>query len=163
MTDQDVQEVLNWKRHQERDQEWKPILQLTRATDQTIATGTDGAAVSWSTAVKQVNLTWVIGTPTLATIVVAGWYEILASASFAANDTGFRRLKILRNSDLIGSTYTPAIATANQSTMFSASAYAYFAIGDTVSLTAIQNSGGNLALSAADYHSPYLTIRFDRT
>lgn len=91
------------------------------------------------------------------TAPASGTYQVNASVSFAANSTGARGLKIQKNSGdtnigAFGATVATYVITRNASGILKLNA------GDTVSIAAFQDSGGNLAYGTAGDVGPYISI-----
>ncbi len=132
-----------------------------RTTDQTLTTATD-TAVTWEADANDNAGMWVIGSPTVLTCVVPGWYTAAANVRFAANGTGFRAAWIEKNATTTLGRADIIATAAGSPTRFTVAAPAFnLAIGDTVRLMVSQNSGGNLALAAtAETWTPSLSVHY---
>lgn len=123
-----------------------------RATNQSL---TDGAAATItfpvaSTGTAQGN-DWLTESSGVVTIKRAGVYRITGVVEFAANATGYRQAGILVNGSTYGVPTTLLAAPATRATRVPTTADISLAVGDTVGLTATQNSGGALNVTAADF------------
>lgn len=98
--------------------------------------------------------------PTLHTITVDrnGKYLIVATATFEANSTGIRNVKVVKNgSTTIGYFNTPAAASG--ATYISYSFIANLSASDSLEMYVYQNSGGNLKITQAAGAYPALTAQ----
>lgn len=92
------------------------------------------------------------------TCKTAGRYAIAASASFAANATGFRRLGIRLNGITeIARTSAPSVGAADPTDLTVETEYE-LAVNDYVQMVVYQSSGGNLNVLASTDYSPVLAM-----
>lgn len=123
-----------------------------RATNQSLTDAT-GATITFpvaSTGTAQGN-DWLTEASGVVTIKRAGVYRLTGTVEFAANATGYRQVGVLVNGATYGIGTTLLAAPATRATRVPATADVSLAAGDTVGLTATQNSGGALNVSAADF------------
>jgi hypothetical protein len=85
-----------------------------------------------------------------------GFYAISGNIAFAANAVGRRSLSIIVNGADAGT--TQVLASPAASTILSVSTNCYLAAGDTVRLTALQQSGGALNTVAVTGVYPALSV-----
>ncbi len=74
-----------------------------------------------------------------------GWYALFGAVTFAANSTGYRYVGIAKNNSVTNTLVNSGImALSNVVSCVAVNTVAYLTSGETVSLWATQNSGGNL-------------------
>lgn len=78
------------------------------------------------------------------TAATAGWWEVVGEASWAANATGFRRIRIKVGGVVVADSTTNAVTTASTETQHQARACLNVAASAVVTFEVEQNSGGNL-------------------
>lgn len=121
---------------------------VTRATDQTLTTGT-ATPVSFSTAAVNPNGLWASGSPTKLTVDKPGLYLISGGVRWAAGSTGLRTLQVQVNGTsglfpLQVSQAAPASGTGLQQI----TGLVRLTTSDYIELVATHSEGGNLAISA---------------
>lgn len=122
-------------------------LQLSRATDQTLTTGT-GTDISWT--VEDSDTSGIVTVPvTTITIPTAGVWSFTALVPFATNATGYRGGQIFHiTSGKLIADFHIASSGGSNITADSISGQWKCAAADTVKVVAIQTSGGNLNLDS---------------
>lgn len=119
-----------------------------RSSDTTISKDT-WTAIAWN------GEDWDAGTPSNNmhaagsqnfTIRVAGLYLVIANVCFDPNGTGERGLRIVDGSGNVYAEEQPNLPSAPNFTQLNCSVTWRFAVNDTVSAEAYQNSGGSLAI-----------------
>lgn len=122
-------------------------VQLRRAASQSISNDTD-TNFSWDTESLDYGGWWSSGTAATvpAGAIPSGFTTIavlvLASAKFASNGTGKRRIKILKNGSTTGS-WTIGAVSGDVTDVVLSDVFTV-AAGDTIALAAYQNSGSSL-------------------
>jgi len=128
---------------------------ITRATDQTIASG-NSTAISFNSVRFDPLGMFAAAQPTRLTCRVSGVYLLIGQISFNQNSSG-RRVSILRR----GGSLQIALQTANgysdAPSHVIASTLVQMEEGEYIELLAYQSSGGNLAVKALTDYSPELS------
>ena len=123
-----------------------------RATNQSL---TDATAATITFPVASAGTAqgndWLTESAGVVTIKRAGIYRLTGTVEFAANATGYRQAGVLVNAATYGVPTTLLAAPATRATRVPTTADISLAAGDTVGLTATQNSGGALNVTAADF------------
>lgn len=130
-----------------------------RTTDVNLTTGTD-TAVSLQNAASDAWGCWVAGAATKLSAPITGRYLATAVVRFEANPTGLRAAWITKNgTDTIGRVQVAALS--GSPTMLTVAATPTDLVkGDFIELNVRQNSGGDLALVAADNYFPSLGLTY---
>ena len=88
-----------------------PLVQLTKAAVQSIATGAGLVAATFDTEVDDTDTMHAAGNPTRITLTKAGWYLFLCSASWSDEaDTTQRRIQLYKGGVSLGDTYNDRVA-----------------------------------------------------
>jgi hypothetical protein len=90
-----------------------------------------------------------LGAAAKYTVKVAGLYEVTPVLSWATNGTGGRMARIRKNGTALAGAGTATVGAADWCFVMNSSAL-YCAVGDTLDITAQQNSGGNLDLNSGN-------------
>ncbi len=129
------------------DLETLPNCRVRNTADLASTTGV-GKTLTWNTDVYDVGSMHDTSSNTERLIATkAGRYRIGASVRFAANATGQREVYIYHNGTTVLS-YTRVGATAAGETVIPVYTEADFALNDYVIIITLQNSGGNLDITA---------------
>jgi hypothetical protein len=128
-------------------------VQVARAANQTISTGTD-TEISFDTQIFDLGGAWAAGTDI---IIPSGWIpagsttiaaRMFGTIKFATNSTGVRYLSFLRNGTVFGTTVLKAVASASTNVFFM-EVDPDTEAADVFTVEVNQNSGGNLAMTAS--------------
>ncbi len=129
-----------------------PVRDMSKTTTQSIASGSTNVVVTgYGTTNIGRSINYANG---VFTVVFAGVYTITAAWQMTANTTGRRRIAVLVNSS--------EVVASNQNAPSTGNAYVnightqYLNAGDTVSIAAIQNSGGALDITTARFSMAYI-------
>jgi len=126
-------------------------IQIPNSTDYVIGFDTE----RWDT-----NNFWSSVSPGVLTVRASGYYSVAAAIKFASSSTGNRGLKVRKNSSCISAQFITN--TTTNSCYISTATNSYFDVGDTITVSVYQSSGGNLELLREDGTSPELVIqKFD--
>lgn len=126
------------------------VCSLSGGANQSLASS-NTTNVLWPVEISDLNQMHSTVTNTnLVTVPATGWYMVSCVLSFASNSTGFRRLRILKNGVIVPGGQVETAAVSGAQTAVSASVVVQMAVGDTFSIQATQNSGGNLDLVLPD-------------
>lgn len=128
-----------------------------RNSNQSIVTG--GAAnISFSTADYDPNGMFVIGTPTIVTLPVEGFWSIHGGVRFASTGvaTGVRQVSVTAGGLMLDVTRVPSIA--GEAVIIGSTAYRYLAAGTQISLQVRHTFGANLDIEFVSPYSPYLQL-----
>jgi hypothetical protein len=124
-----------------------PRAQYTSNVDK-VCTTYQWVIPDWNVLVYDTNTFVSVGTPTVITINKAGTYLIKAHITFAANASGQRSIRITKNSDAETLAYNSNAAVSN-AMRINVGTIALLSAGDTIRVSAYQDTGGDLALSTA--------------
>jgi len=115
--------------------------------------------IVFNTAFKDVDGCFSTGSPTVLTIKKAGEYLAIGNVTFLANATGDRNLvlQFVRSSAPMRFAEQTAKPTGLNISL-NLVGRAILQVGDTVKLTAFQNTGGSLGILVAGEYSPSLTL-----
>lgn len=125
-----------------------PTCDLYLSAAQNAASGTSYASVAFDTEAADTDTMHSTSSNTSRiTATTAGLYLVTGTVAFAANATGYRGARIAKNGSTdVTRTQSPATAAATAHWL-NIAALVRLAAGDYVELQALQNSGGNLALT----------------
>lgn len=91
----------------------------------------------------------------VVTVNEAGVYAITAGVRFDANGTGYRQLRILKNSTVLASDFSPSSAVDIR--LGVSTGPVECAGGDTFHAESFQNSGGSLNINVTEFE-PYVSV-----
>ena len=131
-----------------------------RTTNVALNNGAAGVVVTFESVENDQYAQWSAGAPTLLTIQRAGLYLFSGSVSISgvATATGYRGLWIQRNSADVARAQVMAITTSNISTKLTISSPVIScAVGDTITLTAMQTHSGALTLEGGTVGAVWLS------
>lgn len=127
---------------------------LARAATQSIPNDTE-TAITWPTPERQTETVWASGSPTLLTIPSGvTLVRLVGQVTFAANATGSRKARILKNGTMEG-VGLPAVRTlaaggTDVTVIPLAGAIVPVEAGDTLDVRVTQDSGGALNIQATN-------------
>lgn len=135
------------------DADWiRPVVQVRRTTDQTVATGDSFTVISFDTVIFEEGAEfWDISNPTEIVIPEDGVYIFGACGKWAANATGIRELGFRLNGTEIIQINDQAPEATNWATLTPWMNLSYqkpLGAGSILELVARQESGGDLNLLA---------------
>ena len=131
-----------------------PAARVYHDADQTLANNTETTITFNSEKSDNDGIHDPSTNPERLTCKTAGWYFIWGNLQFAASSTGDRQSIIYLNGTTISIGYDSRRARAIGPTHGIVSTSYNLAVDDYVILRASQNSGGNLAITANNEHSP---------
>lgn len=146
----------------------KAITQVERNANLSIADG--GASpiiITWNTASQQITDTlWTAGSPTVLTVVTAGWYQMNLQVTWASAVLSIRTSGIMVNGTVQATNSIASTSFSSTSTNVSyqqVGAYYRLAAGATIYGFVYQSSGGAVNLNPTSVLAPgtYLAVRWD--
>lgn len=122
---------------------------VVNQTTQSITTA-GNILVQFPTKIRDDDNFWATGTNTRLTIPLSGWYNFSVTVRWAANNTGQRRMTLVRNgaspgtyTDLCSSAVTVGTSDPNDPAI-SCTANYYMTVADYVQVSTYQDSGGTI-------------------
>ena len=133
---------------------------VRRTTDTALNNTAAGVVVTFQSVENDTLSQWSAGSPTILTIQRAGTYLFTASVSISgvATPTGYRGLWIQRNGADLARAQVMTITTSSIPTKLTiASPATVCAVGDTITLTAMQTHSGGLTLQGGTAGAVWLS------
>lgn len=107
-------------------------------------------ACTFDTAIKNDNVMWEgVTNPSRITATKPGWYKVTGQVEWAANATGDRDIRIIKNGSATAILGQSVVKSATLVTSQIVEAYVYLVPGDYVELILNQTSTGALDVTAA--------------
>jgi hypothetical protein len=134
-----------------------PASRITNSVNQTLATGGDTVLNFNTEIIDTGGMHDNVTNNSRLTCIAAGIYLINANIQFSSNATGYREIYFkLNDTIIIAASLLPAVATTN--TVCCLSAIYSLSESDYVELHAIQNSGGDIAVTKNNNYSPIFSM-----
>ena len=124
-------------------------VKVIRGTTLSHAVSGTPQTIDWSAGVKNSNGMWEgVTNPSRLTANRPGWYSVKGYVSFAANATGDRELRIIKNGAAAAIVGRASVKSATLITALQVHARVYLNVGDYVQLVANQTSTAALDMTA---------------